>query len=383
MGTRGGMLFSRARAALGRLGRAVAAPARWARLRPTRPTPLPPWRRRAARAVAFLCWAYAALVLAVVLLLGLAGDRWWPATLLMFGPRWIWFVPAFVLLMAAGVLPSDAPRQRRLAYVLLVTLVAVVWPVMGLCVPWRTMADGGHNPGRLRFRVLTCNIDAGALDADRLRQVLIDINPDVVVLQAWSSRHQRRVFGDVGWDFRRDDELFVASRFQIRAAEALADPEFSAGPGTAARYELALPGGRTVTLVNVHLATPRDALTLAMARSPAAPAAVRANSAARHAQCAAVARWAGRLAGGPVVIAGDFNTPPESRIFPDALPDYTNAFTRAGFGSGRTHFTRRTAVRIDHILYGPGLRARLCHVGPDVGSAHRPVIADLELLERN
>jgi endonuclease/exonuclease/phosphatase (EEP) superfamily protein YafD len=34
-------------------------------------------------------------------------------------------------------------------------------------------------------------------------------------------------------------------------------------------------------------------------------------------------------------------------------------------------------VRIDHILAGPGWQAERCWVGPDVGSPHRPVIADL------
>jgi endonuclease/exonuclease/phosphatase (EEP) superfamily protein YafD len=318
------------------------------------------------------------VVLALVTLLHLAGDRWWPATLLMFGPRWIWAAPMALLLPAVLLLPPE--RRRRFAPVPLVAAAALVWLVMGLCVPWRTLADGGTTAARPMFRVLTCNIDGSALDADRLREVLIDTDPDVVVLQAWSSHHQRRVFGDLGWEFRRDDELFVASRFPIRDARPLVDAGFAAGPGAAARYELALPGGRTVSLVNVHLATPRDALTRALARSPAAARAVRDNSALRHAQCAAVARWAaGESLGTPVVIAGDFNTPAESRIFPAALPDYANAFTRAGWGWGRTHFTRRTAVRIDHVFCGPGVVARRCWVGPDVGSAHRPVIAEVEL----
>jgi vancomycin resistance protein VanJ len=34
-------------------------------------------------------------------------------------------------------------------------------------------------------------------------------------------------------------------------------------------------------------------------------------------------------------------------------------------------------VRIDHILAGPGWYCARCWVGPDVGSPHRPVLADL------
>ena len=34
-------------------------------------------------------------------------------------------------------------------------------------------------------------------------------------------------------------------------------------------------------------------------------------------------------------------------------------------------------VRIDHVLTGAGLVPRVCEVGPDVGSDHLPVIADV------
>jgi endonuclease/exonuclease/phosphatase (EEP) superfamily protein YafD len=44
--------------------------------------------------------------------------------------------------------------------------------------------------------------------------------------------------------------------------------------------------------------------------------------------------------------------------------------------------TRKTGVRIDHILAGHGWRCRRCWVGPNIGSAHRPVIADLYLSDQ-
>jgi hypothetical protein len=53
-----------------------------------------------------------------------------------------------------------------------------------------------------------------------------------------------------------------------------------------------------------------------------------------------------------------------------AAPDERVSPIRVGWGS--THFTRRVAVRIDHVLCEPG--ARRGRVGP----ADRPVIADLE-----
>lgn len=48
------------------------------------------WRRTS---LALSAWIYLGLVIAMWLMLRLAGDRWWPATLLTFGPRWMVFLP--------------------------------------------------------------------------------------------------------------------------------------------------------------------------------------------------------------------------------------------------------------------------------------------------
>jgi endonuclease/exonuclease/phosphatase (EEP) superfamily protein YafD len=103
---------------------------------------------------------------------------------------------------------------------------------------------------------------------------------------------------------------------------------------------------------------------------------MRQNLAARGAQSELASRradWSLR----PVIVAGDFNTPADGAVYADSWPAFTNAFTSAGVGFGYTHYTRLTRVRIDHVLAGPGWRVRRCEVGPDVGSAHRPVIAEL------
>jgi endonuclease/exonuclease/phosphatase (EEP) superfamily protein YafD len=84
----------------------------------------------------------------------------------------------------------------------------------------------------------------------------------------------------------------------------------------------------------------------------------------------------------PVLVMGDFNTPPESAIFRRVWGRYTDAFASAGWGWGYTFFTmRKIAVRIDHILAGPGWYCERCWVGPDVGSPHRPLLAELILVQ--
>ena len=48
--------------------------------------------------------------------------------------------------------------------------------------------------------------------------------------------------------------------------------------------------------------------------------------------------------------------------------------------SGRGCAVRVFGVRIDHVLTGDGWRCRRCWVGPDVGSDHLPLLADLSLI---
>jgi vancomycin resistance protein VanJ len=63
-----------------------------------------PGRRRLVGIVlAGLAWLYLALVLGLWLVLRTASDRWWPATLLLFGPRWVWLLPLAVLALTSLV----------------------------------------------------------------------------------------------------------------------------------------------------------------------------------------------------------------------------------------------------------------------------------------
>ena len=82
----------------------------------------------------------------------------------------------------------------------------------------------------------------------------------------------------------------------------------------------------------------------------------------------------------PLVVAGDFNLTTESAIYQREFAYLQNAFSRAGFGYGGTKYTRHHNVRIDHILSNAWWRVHRCEVVADVGSDHRPVIAELELL---
>jgi len=148
-------------------------------------------------------------------------------------------------------------------------------------------------------------------------------------------------------------------------------------PGSIARYELETPAG-VVTLFSLHFASPREGLYDATHRPAAGTVELEDNSDVRRRQSENLVRLADEVKG-PVLLVGDFNTPSESAIFRRVWDRYTDAFAQAGWGWGYTFLGAKTAVRIDHILTGPGWYCERCWVGENIGSPHRPVLADLIL----
>jgi endonuclease/exonuclease/phosphatase (EEP) superfamily protein YafD len=148
---------------------------------------------------------------------------------------------------------------------------------------------------------------------------------------------------------------------------------------TAACYEVRMPWGPSVNVFGLHLSTPRFAFQETMHLSAMAPDALREIMSRLWFESDALSR-AIKERPGPSLVMGDFNQPVESVVYHRNWSDWGNAFSEAGFGFGRT-FIDRFSLRIDHVLHGPEWRTRRSWVGPDVGSQHRPVFAELEWIE--
>lgn len=323
---------------------------------------------RLHRAVAVGCWLYLAFVVAAWTLL-FFGDLWWPATLLMFGPRWLLATPSLPLAVAAFLW-----KRRALAWVL-VALLLVLGPIMGFQVPWRAAVSAA--PPGMHLRVLTCNMHGGRPHGPTLDRLLAEAKPDVIVVQE-PVRGTFDYLTAEQWHVYRQDEHFLASRYPIRQAVPVGGNSMKAR-GSILRYELETSAGKII-LFSVHLATPRKALTEATHYLETGLVELEENSAVRWQQSKKLVGLVDEVAS-PVIVAGDFNTPGESAIFRRVWGRYTDAFSASGWGWGYTFFTmRKIAVRIDHILAGPGWYCERCWVGPDIGSPHRPLLAEWILL---
>lgn len=319
------------------------------------------------RIVTGTCWLYLVACLGLWMILRVTGDRWWLATVFLFGPRWVCLLPLLVLIPAALLV------CRRSLWVILAGSWILLFPVMGLCLPWRLLVPDGHNGPRIR--VLDCNLRREKADA--LAVWISSVKPDVVAVQEWNAQSRGIAVEQGNTHCLTNGELYLASRYPIRKVEDLAGRTAPVST-VAVCYEIDTPWGK-VPFVNLHLASPREALEAVRWCSSSAPAEVRTNSAMRLKQSQVIGQCAAGL-GPAVLLAGDFNTPDGSSILRGCWAAFSDAFSVAGWGFGHTYYSRRVSSRIDRIMNGSSWRCRGCLVGPDVGSPHRPIIAELEFV---
>jgi vancomycin resistance protein VanJ len=318
-----------------------------------------------------LCWGYVLMTVLICVLLRTAGEHWWPITLMLYGPRWIGLLPIPFLAFFGLV-------ERRLFIVIAGTTALYSFLIMGFNVPiGRLIGSSAHAP---TFRLLTLNAHRASTDPAALADLIDREHPDVVLIQDYTSRLEPALRSPALWTLHREGELFIASRFPLERSENLelstmvATGEVDDGrDGMAVRYTLEAPFAR-VQLIGLHLASPHTALGSFIDKEAEATAEMMANSTRRFDE-SSIIRASTR--GEPTIVAGDFNTVPDSPVF-STWSSFSDAFSQTGFGLGYTHFNRWTQIRIDHILFSQGWHAQRCWVGTPVGSPHRPLLADLK-----
>ena len=331
------------------------------------------------RALDIFAWSYLAAALLIALTMWTLGDRWWPATVLLFMGRWVVLLPLAALVPAALALRPGA--------LLPLTLGAVVTlgPVMGLRTGWHRLLAV---PEGMPLRVVTFNVEGGLMVAAQLPVLLEAWQPDVALFQECGDELAAATQQMTGWHAHHDHQLCTLSRYPIVSAEPMdrttlervkQDAAGVGGAGYVVRYTIATPSGN-VGIVNLHLETPRKGFEGLMSgdveRLPI-------NTELRDIESSRARQWVDGLRI-PTIVAGDFNTPVESRIFQQHWGDLADAFSRAGTGLGYTKYNGWIRIRIDHVLADPAWwRVARVRVGADLGSDHRPLIVDLVLPQRS
>ena len=326
-----------------RLGRHFLSSARCPRCS----SPVDRWRHR--RTVAFAralarpatdspfdvaVWAgaigYSALALVVALAFRGLADRWWPATVLLYGPRWVLLLPLLPLFVVSAV------RDRWL----LVPLAAATWvvlvPVMGLQLGVGRWFSGSDPPREIT--VVTYNVAGGDALGVNPASLVSRWRADVLAMQ--ECRNGRLVEMDaevLGLHVSVDGPLCLLSRHPILETKTMEREVFRhiGGSAVVTAYRLDF-GGREAWLTNLHLETPRAGLELIRAgRLLAGADSIRQLSFLRDVELRRAAAFAAELEG-PRIVVGDFNTPVESRSYRTEWGGWTNAFSAAGRGFGGT-----------------------------------------------
>lgn len=328
------------------------------------------WSDRVRALSAWCAWGYLALAVGVLCLLRFAGDRWWPATLLTFGPRWIVLAPLPILV------PPMLLCQRRHWLPLGAAGALVIGPIMGYCVPWHWPADSKPSQGAAALCFVTYNAGERGNDPQRLGEFVARILPDVMTINEWGQGPPPPCF-DKDWHVVQKGPVLFASRFPIVRVEPLNSPRLEPWSQPATRFDIETEWG-VIHVVGVHLETPREGIEELVGSRGRDFAAMEQTSRIRETE-SELARELAAAIPGPTIVAGDFNMPVDSAIYRRDWSGWQNAFSAAGLGFGYTKFTRWFAVRIDHILADASFRIVSASVCPGLGGDHHPVVSSLEL----
>jgi endonuclease/exonuclease/phosphatase family metal-dependent hydrolase len=310
------------------------------------------------------------------LLIRYAADGWWPATALLYTPRWPLFVPLVVLL------PWTWRRRRKLSWLPLLSGLFVLFPVLDFNVPWQRLTHSP--PDGLKLRLLTCNLHRIELNVGPLDKYLTAVRPDIIAFQDYSNWDEMPSLAGPNWHtYQIGNQFLVASRYPIRHVHDLNleriagqdDAEFPRRFGIAACFDIETPAG-PVRLINLHLVSPHRPLELVARETSHGIRFVGQSSVRRRNESALITEWI-NVKGGRFIVAGDFNMPVESPIYREFWAQYPDAFTTAGWGYGFTHLTLLTELRIDHVLTTGGITCTGVQIGPSCGTPHRPLVADL------
>ena len=335
------------------------------------------WRRL----LVFLAWAYPAVLLLVVVVLRFGSQRFWQAELALYVPRLAFAPPLPVLIVLLASL-----GLRRLLWTQLGAALILVFPLMGLVLPWP--ADRQIDPGR-SFSVLSYNGNFAFGGQGALLAQIQAFDPDLIIMQQlfYSNQLVRELKPRYG-EIQNDGEFFIASRFHIRSTTH-PDAVLYGGRSRSARFLRYVidtnVGG--VALYSVHPISPRDQLAAARrgglrhglvsgALASFAPRGdIESDSGLRALQVRTFAGLAARddL---PALIAGDTNLPGLSPALAD-LASFRDGFAEAGSGFGYTFPSNRPWMRIDRMFANRRLQFLEFRVGNSLASDHLCVFARL------
>jgi endonuclease/exonuclease/phosphatase (EEP) superfamily protein YafD len=219
----------------------------------------------------------------------------------------------------------------------------------------RTSVDGTH------VRVLFANVLASNTEYERVRALIAETKPDVIALvetrAPWLAEVGPAVEGYARIVDERTDN-FALGLFARGTVNG--HVEHLGGDLPTIVANIGLPSGVAFTMVVTHPWPP-------------------VNGWAEDRQYEHLAAVAHRIADmpGPVVLAGDLNATPWSRVFRKLVGTTGLCDTRSSYDGSYPASTWLVRIPIDHVLASCAIGVRDRWIGPEIGSDHLPVVVDL------
>lgn len=295
-------------------------------------------------------------------LASLLGKVWWVFDLATHF-RVQYLAVGLVLIACAAVL-----RHYRLAFAFAACLAPHVWAIFTYPAPAHAVAIARPHDSHT-LRVTSINVHAANKDYGKVIAYVDRAQPDIlIILEAQGG--WRDFVADFRVRFRHaaprnwndGSGLLLFSRYPIVDHEVVY-PRGVTFPYLVATLDVS---GRRVTVFAVHPPSPRDGIL----------------SHLRNFQLKQLSKAASLAKGkGHVIAAGDFNLTPWSAHYGKFVrrSGLRNAMGRDRWRPTWPTYFPVAGVPIDHVFVGPGIRVNRFRRGPDVGSDHRPVTADITL----
>lgn len=267
------------------------------------------------------------------------------------------------------------------------------WPLLlGLCLPLLAFgyffgalfipvpAAKDEAPGEL-ITALTLNVLWTNDDDAAIIAAIRHARPDLIGLQEITPAAAGRLIPLLSAEYpyvarqpgQRFHDVMLLSRFPIETVSASFQQ-----PIERALRATVLVGERPLTVFVAHL-TPSNVLKYPLARF-ARYTASQYRERLREARSLAAEI---RRVGGPALLLCDCNLTSTSEAYAALREAAIDSFPDAGWGLGHTARMANIPfplLRIDYVWHTADLAAQRAYVGPEVGSDHRPLIAELRFV---
>lgn len=316
-------------------------------------------------------------------------DRFWIVSLFNTFALFLFFPLPLLILF------TFIARSRRAAvYILPIIIWSVLW-----FVP-RFLPKNTQDPVTISstFRVMTNNVSHFNTSPERVPNVALEQNPDIIFLQEVQLSDQESALTPLDSNYpyqtRQNDLMrttmydavnITYSRFPFVISEEI-DPQIPEMPliyRNVIEHE-----GQRIALYNIHLMSPGGS-----GRFPNLKTnyfvryALNFDGATRNKQVEALLAYL-VTEPYPYIVAGDFNTSDFSMTYTHLAEQLHDSFSEAAIGLGSNWPAARALglpalippfIRIDYIWHSAGLQAIQAWKGAFVGSDHFPMFADLVL----